>query len=60
LNLQELVVALPEGKATTCIALTLNNKLVDTIVKKEGNKTTLIFESVVLEYSDTIAAMIKL
>jgi hypothetical protein len=60
LNIQELVVALPEGKVVTSIVLTLNNNLVDATVKKEGDKTTIIFESVVLEENDTFAAILKL
>ncbi|MCL6260129.1 GH116 family glycosyl-hydrolase [Aquiflexum sp. TKW24L] len=59
LHVQELEVALPEGKSATSIEFTLNHKSVDATVKKEGNKTIVIFESVGLMENDRIAAVIK-
>jgi len=59
LNMQELEVALPEGKSATSILLTINNKSVDATVIKEGDKTIAIFESVVLVENDMIAAVLN-
>jgi len=59
LNLQEIEVALPEEKSASVIELSLNKTLVDVIVKKEGDKTIVIFESVVLVENDFITDVIK-
>lgn len=60
LNLREIEVALPEGKSASSIEITLNNKSVAATMKKEGDKTIVIFESVVLTEKDIITAVIKL
>ncbi len=59
LKMQELELALPEGKSATSILLTLNNKSVDATVKKEGDKTIAIFESVVVTEKDMISAVLN-
>jgi len=59
LNIKELKLELPEGKSVTSILLTVNNKSIDARVKKEGDKTIAIFESVVLTGNDMIAAIIN-
>ncbi len=60
LNLRELTVALPEGQVASSIEVTFNNKLVNSTVKKGGDKTTVIFENVIIKEKDTIAAVINL
>lgn len=52
--------ALPEGKSAMAVELTLNNKLVDASLKNEGDKTIVIFESVVLLENDMITSIIKI
>jgi uncharacterized protein (DUF608 family) len=60
LDVQEIVVVLPNGKSATSIKLTLNNKSVDATMKKVGDKTIVLFESIVLMENDMIAVIIKL
>ena len=60
LDVQEIVVELPKGKSATSIKLTLNNKSVDATMKKVGDKTIVLFDSIVLVKKDTITVIIKL
>lgn len=59
LKVQEIEVTLTEGKSASSVELSLNNKLLDAKVKKEGDKTIVIFERVVLMENDVISVVIK-
>jgi non-lysosomal glucosylceramidase len=60
LNVQEIVVGFPEGISASSVSLTLNNRSVDATMKKEGAKTIVLFDSLVLVENDLITVTFKI
>jgi hypothetical protein len=60
LTIQEIAVELPIEKTAKTIKVTVNSQTVDSTMKKVGNNTIVLLDSVELVKNDIISIIIKL